>query len=145
MSFDYSHETDIQIDLWFCYGSFFYGFESHLHSCSEHNIAVDISNPNCEDSQELNKFLDLILEKPKGLLRVELRVFIPEKLTKKYKINSPIYLFTDMIPTIVQNTDSSLLMVCSSVQGLSPSNFENWSKLMRQISQQNFASSSANP
>ncbi len=133
---DFSHDKNFSVDLWFCYGSFFYGLESNLYSCEDNQIALFLPNSDLEETQELSNFLDMILEKPKGLLRVELRVYIPEKLLKKFKISSPLYLFTDIVPRVLEKIDSSIILIFPSIQGISPSNSENWLKLVRQISQQ---------
>lgn len=134
---NFSTEQELNVDLWFCYGSFFYGLESHLYSCENNQVALHLSSNDPEETQELSNFLDMILEKPKGLLRVELRVYIPEKLSKKLKITSPVYLFTDIVPRELEKIDSSILLLCTSIQGISASNSENWNALVRQISQQN--------
>ncbi|MES2615790.1 MAG: hypothetical protein V4591_10290 [Bdellovibrionota bacterium] len=133
----FSPDKDFNVDLWFCYGSFFYGIESHLYSCEENQVALFLPNADPEETRELSNFLDMILEKPKGLLRVELRVYIPEKSLKKFKMSSPIYLFTDIVPRTLEKIDSSVVLLFSSIQGISPSNSENWLKLVRQISLQN--------
>jgi hypothetical protein len=133
----FSHNQELNVDLWFCYGSFFYGIESTLFSCEENQISLFLPQSNQEETQELSDFIENILEKPKGLLRVELRVYLSEKLLKKFKISSPVYLFTDIVPRTHKRQDSSVVLHCSSIQGISPSNSENWLKLVRQISQQN--------
>ena len=132
----FSHDQEMNVDLWFCYGSFFYGIESNLYSCEDNQIALFLPHSDPEETQELSNFLDMILEKPKGLLRVELRVYIPEKFLKKFKMSSPVYLFTGIVPRALDKIDSSIVLLCSSIQGISPSNSENWIKLVRQISQQ---------
>lgn len=133
----FSLDQELNVDLWFCYGSFFYGLESFLHACEDNQVTLFLPNSDPEEVQELSNFLDMILEKPKGLLRVELRVYIPEKFLKKFKITSPVYLFTDIVPRAMEKIDSSIILLCSSIQGISPSNSENWFKLVRQISPQN--------
>lgn len=133
----FSLDKNFCVDLWFCYGSFFYGIESNLYSCEDNQIELFLPNSDPEETQELSKFLDMILDKPKGLLRVELRVYIPEKILKKFKMTSPVYLFTDIVPRTLQKIDSSIVLLFSSIQGISPSNSENWLKLVRQISLQN--------
>ena len=133
----FSLDKDFSVDLWFCYGSFFYGIESNLYSCEDNQVALFLPNSDPEETQELSNFLDLILDKPKGLLRVELRVYVPEKILKKFKMSSPVYLFTDIVPRALEKIDSSIVLLFSSIQGISPSNSENWLKLVRQISQQN--------
>lgn len=136
--FDYSFaESEFNVDLWFCYGSFFYGIESQLYSCEDNQVSVSLPSVGPEESHELSHFLDMVLEKPRGLLRVELRVYIPEKMLKKFKCSSPVYLFTDIVPRALEKIDSSIVLLCSSIQGISPSNSENWMKLVRQISQHN--------
>ena len=137
MHSDFLNDTEFNVDLWFCYGSFFYGFESQLHSCQENQMELSLHNANADESKELSQFLDLILDKPKGLLRVELRVYIPEKFLKKYKLSSPVYLFTDIVPRSIDKTESTIILICSSLQGITSSNSEKWIKLVRQISQQN--------
>jgi len=133
----FSPDQELNVDLWFCYGSFFYGIESNLYSCEDNQVALFLPSVDPEETQELSNFLDMILEKPKGLLRVELRVYIPEKILRKFKMTSPVYLFTDIVPRALEKIDSSIVLLCSSIQGISPSNSENWIKLVRQISQQN--------
>lgn len=133
----FSSQNDFHVDLWFCYGSFFYGLESHLYSCEQNQVTVFLPNSGTDEDQEVSKFLDLILEKPKGLLRVELRVYLPESFLKKFKMSSPLYLFTDIVPQTVEKENVSNMLLCSSIQGISPSNSENWLKLVRQISRQN--------
>ena len=53
-------------------------------------------------------------------------------------MSNPVYLFTDIVPQALQKIGSPIVLVCSAVQGISPSNTENWTKLVRQISQQNW-------
>jgi hypothetical protein len=130
---DLSLEKEFHIDLWFCYGSFFYGIESSLYSCDETQLTTFLPSLDAEEAQELSDFLDMILDKPKGLLRVELRVHIPEKFLKKLKISSPVYLFTDIAPRILEKTDSSLVLLFSSVQGISSSSSEAWIKVVHQL------------
>ncbi len=125
-----------QVDLWFCYGSFCYGIESELSSCSNSEVALSVLHSSAEEEQGLAHFLDMILEKPKGLLRVELRVYLPDTFMKKLSLPSPIYLFTDIVPRTLDKVGASLALLFTSVQGISPTNSENWHKLVRQISQQ---------
>ncbi len=129
--------NDFHVDLWFCYGSFFYGVETKLYGCEESKMTLSVPQTNLEDQKNLFNFIETIIEKPKGLLRIELRVYIPDKWLKKYKLSSPVFLFTDILPEAFEKIDSSFLLQCSSVQGISPVNAENWFKLVRQISLQN--------
>jgi len=86
-----------------------------------------------EHAQEMESFFEKLVEKPKGLLRVELRVYGPDKIFKRHNIHSPIYLFTDMVPRQGPKQGCSPVLKFFSIKGISPINSENWKKLVRQI------------
>jgi hypothetical protein len=78
----FSNENELNVDLWFCYGSFFYGIESNLYACEENQVDLFLPNAQPEETKELSDFIDMILEKPKGLLRVELRIYPSDQFLK---------------------------------------------------------------
>lgn len=121
------------VDIWFCYGSFSYGFESVIHAYGEDELALTLQTQNTEQSEQIENFFEQVVEKPKGLLRVELRVFGPEKVLKKHNIQGPIYLFTDIVPKQLASDGKPPLLKFVSVKGISPANTESWNKLVRQI------------
>ena len=81
----------------------------------------------------MESFFEQVVEKPKGLLRVELRVYGPEKIFKRHNINGPVYLFTDMVPKQGPKHAGSPILRFFSIKGISPANSESWMKLVRQI------------
>ncbi|WP_338635270.1 hypothetical protein [Spirobacillus cienkowskii] len=121
------------VDIWLCYGSFSYGFESQIHDYGEHEVALSLQAQSDEHAQEMESFFEKLVEKPKGLLRVELRVYGPDKIFKRHNIHSPIYLFTDMVPRQGAKQGCSPILKFFSIKGISPINSENWKKLVRQI------------
>lgn len=134
-----SHNSlkDFSVDIWLCYGSFFYGFESSLHALKDEGLSLSLKSQSEEESSQIESFFDGIIEKPKGLLRVELRIFGPDKVFKRLKMDAPIYLFTDMAPRAIEKSAYSTVLHLFSVQGISPSNTDSWSKFRRQFNHDN--------
>jgi hypothetical protein len=125
---------DFCVDIWFCYGSFSYGFESDIFEFSEDELQLSLHADCLEHTEHLTSFFEQLVEKSKGLLRVELRVYGPEKILKHHNISVPVYLFTDIIPKKISYPDKkSLVLKFSSLKGISPSNAENWHKIVCQI------------
>ena len=89
-------------------------------------------------SQFLNKFnmwaygtvLESIIDKPKGLIKVELRVFCPEKIQKKYKFSNPVHLFTDIVPKIHGYELGLPIIDFGLPRGLSYSCTDLWTQLL---------------
>ncbi|MGY3805002.1 hypothetical protein ACWNT8_13125 [Pigmentibacter ruber] len=121
------------VDIWFCYGSFSYGFESMIHDYGENELALCLQTNSEEQSDEIESFFEQVVDKPKGLLRVELRIYGPEKLFKRHNINGPVYLFTDMVPKQGPKFGGLPILKFFSIKGISPANSESWFKLVRQI------------
>ncbi|BBH53640.1 hypothetical protein [Fluviispira sanaruensis] len=121
------------VDIWFCYGSFSYGFESEIHDFGENELALSLQTQNEEQGAQIDSFFEQVVDKPKGLLRVELRVYGPEKVFKRHKISGPVHLFTDIVPKQIPYEGKSPLLKFVSVKGISPTNTEYWHKLVRQI------------
>lgn len=121
------------VDIWLCYGSFSYGFESEIFDLGENELALSLHTQSYEQAEQLESFFEQVVEKPKGLLRVELRIFGPDKVFKKFNINTPIFLFTDIVPKQVPKSSGAPILKFFAIKGISPTNTENWTKLVRQI------------
>lgn len=121
------------VDIWLCYGSFSYGFESEIHEFGESELALSLQTQSDEQAEHMESFFEQVVEKPKGLLRVELRVYGPDKLFKRHNINGPVYLFTDMVPKQAPKHGGSPILKFFSIKGISQANSESWIKLVRQI------------
>lgn len=126
--------SEFSVDIWFCYGSFSYGFESKIHSWKEDVLFLELQSNHIDEARGLESFIDSIVEKPKGLLRIELRVFGPDRIFKKYQMNNPIYLYTDVVPKRLKKGELFPLLQFISVKGISPVNAENWIKLTQYMS-----------
>ncbi len=121
------------VDIWLCYGSFSYGFESKIHEFGESELALSLQTQSDEQAEQMESFFEQVVDKPKGLLRVELRVYGPDKVFKHHNINGPVYLFTDMVPKQAPKYAGSPILKFFSIKGISPANSESWMKLVRQI------------
>src|SRR3989338_7573720 len=96
---------DFSVDIWFCYGSFSYGIESSIQSWENDSLLLAVQSKSREETLGLESFVESIVEKPKGLIRIELRIFGPEKIFRLHKINVPIFLYTDVVPKLLKKID----------------------------------------
>lgn len=124
---------DFSVDIWFCYGSFSYGMESHIYSWENDSLFLAINGKNAEESLSIESFMESILDKPRGLLRIELRIFGPDRIFKQHRINNPIFLYTDMLPQLTKIEDSTLILQFISPRGVTATNTENWMHLLKSL------------
>jgi hypothetical protein len=120
---------DFEVDLWFCYGSFNYGVEGQILDWKDQSLSVSLPASQNDTQNDILEFLEGILEKPKGLLRIDIRLYIQEKYAKKYKIEGPLYLFSDTVPKLLDYDPQNPVLLFSRVQGISPTHTQNWQSL----------------
>ena len=125
-----SSSQQFNVDVWFCYGSFFYGFESIIYDATTSSMKLIPKVEQPEEAADLYSFLESIIDKPKGLIKVELRVFCPEKIKKKYKFSNPVHLFTDIVPKIHGYELGLPIIDFGLPRGLSYSCTDLWTQLL---------------
>ena len=93
------------VDIWFCYGSFFYGFEGVLKKIESNLLFVSVQTTTKTETKQIADFIETILNKSKGLIRIELRIY-DNKNVKDNESNSFISrIFTETVPQIVDHSD----------------------------------------
>ncbi|MBX9704119.1 MAG: hypothetical protein K2X39_08190 [Silvanigrellaceae bacterium] len=130
---------EYNVDIWLLFGSFAYALESKVFSWSETELTLAVQTKNKDEIDGIEDFLSAIMKKPKGLLRVELRVYGPPRELTRYGIKTPLYMYTEMIPKSYPRSAHSPLIGFSNVKGISPSDEQQWFKLVRQIWSQTFS------
>lgn len=68
-----SHFT---VDLWFIFGSFCYGAEASIVSCTRNTLNLRITPTSNSSQVELQTFFEHVSEKSKSLVRTEVRIFV---------------------------------------------------------------------
>jgi hypothetical protein len=124
---------DFSVDIWFCYGSFSYGMESNIYSWENNSLLLAVQSKSIEEALKLESFVESIVDKPKGLIRIELRVFGPEKIFKQHRLSSPIFLYTDVMPKLLKKIDFCPILQFISPMGMSSLNTENWMQLLEYL------------
>ena len=124
---------DLSIDVWLCYGSFFYGFEGVVHAWDSNSLWLKLQTNDQQEAQQVDAFFQDLIEKPKGLVRVDVRVYGPESRFRALTLPNPVRLFSDEIPRPSPAFDEGLLLCLSSLKGFSEENGSLCEVLQRQI------------
>jgi len=128
---------DFSVDIWFCYGSFSYGMESRIYDYQQGSLFLAVQTKTQEEIRHVESFLESVIEKPKGLIRIELRVYGPDVLFRRLRIQNPIFLCTDETPYLTPRQEGSLVLRFIEPQGISAANTKNWAVLVQSLLSQN--------
>lgn len=107
------------------YGSFSYGIESSIIQATLREIKVVTLKT--ESDVEFQKFLQLISDNPKGLVRIELKIFEAQSETQIPLCT----LYTECAPEKIEHPDSQLLL--RAVQGLHATDQNSWENTVTRI------------
>ncbi len=128
-----SHFT---VDLWFIFGSFCYGAEASIVSCTRSTLSLRISPPSASSHAELVAFFEQLRDKSKALVRTEARIFVNNntdaELQDDWAEELVTTLMTDDKPTLEsgpEHLDLELTEIC----GLTASDQSTWVNLVTEI------------
>lgn len=128
-----SHFT---VDLWFIFGSFCYGAEAAIVSCSHNTLAVRITPASTSAQGELLSFFEQLRDKSKALVRTEIRIFVnnsPEAETEDDWAEELVTtLMTEYKPN-VEAWNDYLDLELTDVCGLTSSDQTTWVNLVTNI------------
>ena len=118
------------VDVWLCYGSFFYGFESFIYDAEERSIKIVPKINEEENPDDFASFMQAIIDKPKGLVKVELRLYCPPKVEKRFKFSNPLHLYSDAIPNISGHDCGMPIVDFAFPKGMSSRCSDLWTSLL---------------
>ena len=123
------------VDLWFIFGSFVYAFEGQVLNFSESTLEVAVDSPDESGRESIIEFFEGIVTNPKGLERIELRIFSNESLPKPLPIPIafPVQLITGVSPLTNQRLTKIPSLVFSQVKGITEADRASWINLVHKI------------
>jgi hypothetical protein len=117
------------VDMWLLYGSFAYGVECFVKEVKLDSLHLSLSSS--KDMLETFNFVKGIFEDPKGLLRIELRIYGPEILFERCSIPYPLSLYTEHKPVADIDTNKDPRFCIQDIQGSFPSHIS-WKSFLCQ-------------
>lgn len=118
-------------DMWLLYGSFAYGVECLVKDVQLDSLLLTLSY-SCDMKDKFN-FVKGIFEEPKGLLRVELRIYGPETLFEKFGFPCPLSLYTEHKPFADIDKNQEPVFCIQDIKCSFPSNIS-WKSFLCQTS-----------
>lgn len=133
--------SHFSVDLWFIFGSFCYGAEARLIACHSESLQLNICPPSPSALNDLQIFFDSINEKPKALVRTEVRLFVnthPQEPSEDWADELVATLMTDLKPRLLPaaaacDNSTGLNLELPDVRGLTPVDQDAWNNLVAEI------------
>lgn len=116
------------VDVWLVYGSFSYGFEGAVEAYARTSLHVSVRVAERTDLEQVVRFLQTVTADPRGLLRTEVRIFLPEDKPAPDGVHFPVCLFTDLAPTSVPGEHPLLRLL--DLRGVTEADERAWERLL---------------